>query len=143
MKYKVGDKVRVRIDLVTNQDYGNGYYFVEPMEQYKGKILNIHKAYDDCYILDKGVFNYTDEMLEPVESKIVEVSHLNYEMEQGKKTFYFKTYDNVEKGNYVYCDTRHGLMVCVVKEVYTTLAQAFGLKNLPNLQLLKECRIEL
>ena len=148
MKYKVGDKVRVKEDLIIGYDYGNGYYFIDPMEHYKGEIFKITQVRDDCYHLENSIFNYTDAMLEPVEDwglslAIVEVSHLNYEMEQSKKTFYFKTYDDVEKGDYVYCDTRNGLMVCIVKEVYTTLEQAFALKDLPNLQLLKECRIEL
>lgn len=148
MKYKVGDKVRVKEDLIIGNDYGNGYYFVEPMEYYKGKVFKITRECGDCYYLENNIFNYTDAMLELVEDwslplAIVEVSHLNYEMEQSKKTFYFKTYDNVEQGDYVYCDTRNGLMVCIVKEVYITLEQVFALKDLPNLQLLKECRIEL
>lgn len=69
-KFNIGDKVRVRKDLVACEFYG-GYQFLENMEKYRGKEFVIEE-YDDFtgYILrntDESVF--TDEMLEDKESE--------------------------------------------------------------------------
>ena len=40
MKYKVGDKVKVRSDLEVDKDY-DGVRFVELMEKYKGEMVTI------------------------------------------------------------------------------------------------------
>lgn len=69
MKFKAGDKVRVRDDLEVDEQYGD-YCFILSMKQYKGKILTISKVFDNSYCLSevKTELNYcfTDEMLEPV-----------------------------------------------------------------------------
>lgn len=38
MRYKIGDQVKVRRDLVVGRDY-NGYTFLSEMEKCRGKIL--------------------------------------------------------------------------------------------------------
>ena len=43
MKYKVGDKVRVREDLVVDQWYGDDI-FVSGMDSYKGQVVTIKKS---------------------------------------------------------------------------------------------------
>ena len=43
MKFKVGDKVRVREDLEVGKDYGD-YNVVEDMEKYKGKKIIINEV---------------------------------------------------------------------------------------------------
>ena len=64
MKYKVGDKVRVREDLINNQEYG-GEVFVSYMKKYKGKEFGIRNAWDGGYKLHNiNDFVFTDEMLE-------------------------------------------------------------------------------
>ena len=63
MKFKVGDKVRVREDLLVNKRYGR-CYFVKDMEKYKGKILTIEEIYDGFYKLDKSSYVWDDRMLE-------------------------------------------------------------------------------
>ncbi|MFW6248206.1 MAG: hypothetical protein ACOC4J_00380 [Bacteroidota bacterium] len=75
MKYKVGDKVKVREDLVAYGDYKMEHdpeisdVFSKNMEFFKGKICTITEA-DGKYCLDDNLFfNWTDEMLEPVEEK--------------------------------------------------------------------------
>ena len=165
MKYKVGDKVKVKRDLEVNKSYGVNL-FVAGMNAFKGRICTISDANNyGVYELKENdsvvKFKFTDEMFEPIEQWelvlselsanvdveplpiIVKVSHVDYKLKQNNKTFYFLTYDDVTKGDYVYCDTCNGLMVCVVKEVYITLEQLLELKDLPNLQLLKKCRTKL
>lgn len=72
MKYKVGDKVRVREDLVVDEEY-DGEYFVENMTQYRGKIVTIDRAVADEleYLIkdDNHSCLWTDSMFEPLESE--------------------------------------------------------------------------
>ena len=65
MKYKVGDKVRVRSDLEENTCYG-GKIFVRGMAVHRGKNVEISKVHDDVYCIkesDREWF-WTDEMFE-------------------------------------------------------------------------------
>ena len=64
MKYKIGDKVRVRKDLVPNSEYG-GVCYVEYMDRFKGKECVITDMDGIAYQI--GDFWWTDEMLEPVD----------------------------------------------------------------------------
>jgi hypothetical protein len=66
MKYKVGDKVRVREDLKLNGWYKmeNGKYkdtFVGKMERLRGKVVTIKSA-KDKYRIEESDYNWTDEM---------------------------------------------------------------------------------
>lgn len=65
MKFKVGDKVRVRKDLEAYEEYGN-FDFSESMEKYKGKIVTIKAINSDSYFIgeDNGDYYWTDEMFE-------------------------------------------------------------------------------
>lgn len=68
MRYKVGDKVRVRSDLKEGIRYG-GKFFVRGMAVHCGKNVEISKVHDDAYCIkesDREWF-WTDEMFEPVE----------------------------------------------------------------------------
>lgn len=65
MRYKVGDKVKVRSDLKENIRYG-GQIFVRDMAVHCGKNVEISKVYDDAYCIkesDREWF-WTDEMFE-------------------------------------------------------------------------------
>ena len=70
MRYKVGDKVRIRTDLRVNIKYGNCDYIYE-MEKYKGKTAYITEIYrskfNDVFSLDidNEEWGWTDGMLEP------------------------------------------------------------------------------
>lgn len=69
MKYKVGDKVRVRSDLEESETYGD-QTFVKQMEKYKGKLVTISEEHPRFYYIkeDKDEnWCWTDEMFEPVE----------------------------------------------------------------------------
>ena len=61
MKYKVGDKVRVRRDLKNSVLYG-GLYAVD--EMLKKKIVTITSVHDDYYKVGEDDYKWTDEMLE-------------------------------------------------------------------------------
>ena len=63
MKYKVGDKVRVRENLEVNKAYGKDF-FVSEMNFLKGKTVIISDIEYDFYKLkeDSGKWNWTDEM---------------------------------------------------------------------------------
>ena len=69
MKFKVGDEVRVREDLISGVDYGS-FPFVNSMKEYRGEVVTIHEvnpratAYEIAE--DGGEAYWTDEMLEPI-----------------------------------------------------------------------------
>ena len=65
MKYKVGDKVKVREDLVAGKLYGS-CVFNSQMYKYRGGVTTIKGVKDDYYYLDKCNWSWTDEMLEDV-----------------------------------------------------------------------------
>lgn len=71
--YKVGDKVRVKKDLIVDESYDDGMLFISDMVRFKGKVVTITKV--NCieenktrneYRIneDDGIWRYTDEMLE-------------------------------------------------------------------------------
>lgn len=77
MNFKVGDKVRVRDDLVAYKTYGNSnnwLFFNVGMEEFRGKNFVVSSVVGKVYCL-KGICDwvFNDEMLEPViEPKVVE-----------------------------------------------------------------------
>ena len=75
MKFKVGDKVRVRADLIAYVAYGdNRLVFDADMERFRGKTFTVSTVGDQFYYLvSTGYWAFNDEMLEPViEPKAVE-----------------------------------------------------------------------
>ena len=72
MKYRVGDKVRVREDLPINKGYGESYVN-DLMAVFFGKTVTIHEVCEDInrYKIkeDYGGWYWIDEMFEPLESE--------------------------------------------------------------------------
>lgn len=77
MKYKVGDKVRIREDLEEGVKYG-GDDTVPEMVAKAGEFAKITAAYSRSYRLDIDDENWcwTDEMLEPAEESSDELDDL-------------------------------------------------------------------
>lgn len=69
MKYKVGDKVRVRKDLVVGKEYGGlGTLFCSEMKRWRGKTVTIAEVDENLlmYIIKEDKqFSWVDEMFEP------------------------------------------------------------------------------
>ena len=61
MKYKVGDRVKVRSDLTLSELYDG---FIVTNEMLKKKIATITFVHDNCYEIEKDIFYWTDEMFE-------------------------------------------------------------------------------
>lgn len=112
MKYKVGDKVKIREDLVIDEIYGDNS-FAEEMEQYKGKTATITDTYFGKYEIDidNGNWCWTDEMLEDcvdiseskddVKAKTVDIGYyLEYCGHKVIKNVYLDGYDD---NDILYC----------------------------------------
>lgn len=73
MKYKVGDRVRVRRDLVLGKEYGD-FFVNDTMYNRRGDVAEIANVFWAAYHITGigGSYCWTDEMLEPVsDEKIV------------------------------------------------------------------------
>lgn len=72
MKYRVGDKVKVRSDLKAYEIYGSNM-LTKSMEKFAGKTVTISGVGITSYAIEEmGVAYWTDEMLEPVEEMSAE-----------------------------------------------------------------------
>jgi hypothetical protein len=63
MKRKIGDKVKVKSNLVIDRRYGSDS-FVSDMAALRGKEVTIAIVNDDGYKIEKSRYNWTDEMFE-------------------------------------------------------------------------------
>lgn len=63
MKYKVGDKVRVRRDLEESKAYG-GWGALEDMVKMRGEIVTIRRVRRSAYELEEKGLMWADEMFE-------------------------------------------------------------------------------
>ena len=87
MKYKVGDKVRVRRDLEEYGQYGK-YSANRNMAELHGSIVEIKKVENEKqrYEINDNLYYWTDEMFEPVEDELTaeEAIILRGEMCEGR-----------------------------------------------------------
>lgn len=74
MKYKVGDKVKVRSDLKVGKIYGN-QIFVKEMKKYRGRDATILEEHSNFYNIEEDKdenWDWAEEMFEPVVEMSVE-----------------------------------------------------------------------
>jgi hypothetical protein len=69
MKYKKGDIVTVRKDLIDGETYGTNC-FVNEMMRYKGTQLTIRIVTPNNYNVFENSWAWTDEMFEPVKEEL-------------------------------------------------------------------------
>ena len=125
MKYKVGDKVRVRKDLVVDNYYG-GVRYVEYMDGFKGKECVITKVGFIAYKINNSVHWWSEEMLEPVDDLLeyaleklgMSKEELKDEMNRNKEDIEkAKEMVKLNKDTQAYCDSFERVCQgCKVKE---------------------------
>jgi hypothetical protein len=101
MKYKVGDKVRVRNDLVVNKTYGDGVWFRSDMARYKGQVVTISKVEDCFYNIkeDRCCWSWIDEMFEDVpENNVREIKARTVDVGYCLKFCGHRVIENVYQG---------------------------------------------
>lgn len=102
MKFKVGDRVRIRTDLKIFEKYGS-QYFVRDMKQHEGKIAIITRVFDDYYFINLDSFYWTDEMLKPCDA-VLTISQLQSEIDKLSNKVqeeYSNVISNRDKVNYL------------------------------------------
>jgi len=106
MKYKVGDKVRVRRDLEENKTYG-GWDALEDMVKMRGEIVTIKRVRSSAYELEEKGLMWTNEMFEGlVEEELTAEEAIKLKSEMCGKGDYcskckFSLSNNTEG---IYCD---------------------------------------
>ena len=112
MKYKVGDKVRVRKDLEPGNSYGRAYY-ASDMNKFKAMECVVTNIYDGTYNINNSEYGFTDEMLEPVDELLeyaleklgMTKEELENEMNRDEEDIRFIDNNFKEKNRYLqYCD---------------------------------------
>ena len=81
MKYKVGDIVKVREDLIKGAVYccegeNNGCGFISPMERFMGQKVKIVGCYGTFYKIDGDSYNWTDEMFESTPKLLLKTGYV-------------------------------------------------------------------
>ena len=112
MKYKVGDKVRVRKDLEPGNFYGKDYY-ISSMDKFKDKECIITDIWGQSYQINNSVHWWSEEMFEPIDELLeyalekleMTKEELEYEMNEDEENVRFIDNNYKEKNRYLqYCE---------------------------------------
>lgn len=119
MKYKVGDRVRIREDLSAGQEY-DGLLFGHSMAKYRGKTAKITEVDGYTYHLDidESEFWWSEAMLLPAKKTLetLEVGDLVVDMDGDKrmvlgvcgKVYFMSGYNNFNSCSDTYTDSYSG-----------------------------------
>lgn len=74
MRYKVGDKVKVRKDLVVGNFYkmndtNDMHLYHSYLDMEKGRVLTIKEVLDNKYKVEENIWYWADEMFELLEEQ--------------------------------------------------------------------------
>ena len=100
MKYKIGDKVRVRTDLIEDKIYG-AEKFISSMCKFKGKICTIKEICNKRYVFEEDAdeWYWSDEMLEDVsDNNVGEIKARTVDVGYYLKTYGHRVIKNVYQG---------------------------------------------
>ena len=113
MKYKVGDKVRVRKDLKPGNFYGKDYY-ISSMDKFKGEKCVITEIWDQSYQINNFGYWWSEEMFESIDDDLLEYAleklgmtkeELENEMNRDEEDVAFvEEYKKNKKERRKYCD---------------------------------------
>lgn len=121
MKYKVGDKVRIREDLLIDKRY-DGCRFTSSMTVFLGKIVTIRKVYENSnrYKIEEDyeIWGWAGEMFEPLESE-------NQADETNDSEEWFLCRDDINKLNDAVKDVVHADAVGTVESADCLLELKF------------------
>lgn len=95
MKYKVGDKVKIREDMLEGKAYGRLSLWPD-MTNHLGELVTVNNVTKDgCYKVDKNSYAWCDEMLEPAYKAGDEVEVRDHERELWKKKKYAFSHEGI------------------------------------------------
>ena len=109
MKYKVGDKVRVRKDLEPGNFYGKDYY-ISSMDKFKGEKCVITEIWDQSYQINDFGYWWSEEMFESIDDDLLEyalekLGMTKEELANEEEDIRFIDNNFKEKNRYLqYCD---------------------------------------
>jgi hypothetical protein len=127
MKYKVGDRVKVRSDLEVGQKY-EGHNVTSAMARLNGKTATITECCHDCYHINPLWEHWTDEMFEGLakgESKVIYASELMELARKNPEAYEGKMYKVVEGSRMYNSLTRTGCSECEVRYGRMTASDDF------------------
>lgn len=134
MKYKVGDKVKIREDLHEGYDYK--LFCSDEMVSYKGKTVTIEKVFDGYYyIKEDSMWCWTDDMIDGLVSKVENNKNIKEKTIKNMKDFKIKDYKVYEDTALIVefedgtkekavaneedrFDLERGVEICVLKHLY-------------------------
>ena len=109
MKYKVGDVVKIRSDLKTNEVYG-GQFVNRIMAREIGRTVTIHEIVGCHYRFNASPWNWTDEMFESKEETMMnnEIRIVLVKHKSDPRSFLFQSDFPIANGAQVIIDTKLG-----------------------------------
>ena len=116
-KYKVGDKVKIREDLIVGKRYGSEI-FVDDMAEFKGKEVTIKSVYNysEEYRIEELGFTWTDKMIEGLAKEVKPNFKLEDEVELISVDDYNKIF-GLKIGN-------KGVIIDISKHSSTTISKS-------------------